>query len=827
MQTEFERQKTALSHAYSVNDRLALLRSLVRLNGGRLKLNNEALHLNSEELVALPRHGLIHEFGILRLVDERRDDRAPAGFWAAERLDVNLRRTFSDHTPDATLLRHTAFGSYRAAAQKSSLRALLTMPSGGGLMVCMPTGSGKSMIFQLDALGSRSRNPSSCVAVITPTVSLALDHVRALRTMSGLEKSAALTGDLKGTERDADLNAFRRGETPILLLSPEIALGSARQALLEAATDPEEKPQSLRAQLRTLFIDEAHIIESWGRSFRPDFQRLPALVAELRERNPALNVVLLSATLPPAARCILRSAYGHSGPWLEIDAAIPRYEHDLVIQAYGSSAERDLALDFVIDRAPRPMIVYTSLAVDPGGSGDDRVSAESLFRRLRMRGYDRIALFTGQVTDSRERQQIVADWAAERIDIVVATSAFGMGVDKPNVRTVVHACLPEGPARWYQEIGRAARDGHQGLAICLFTSSEHRQARDDVRTAYSQATSSWLTRDVAEARWNALFQRRSKVRWSGPNQQMRLDLDSVREDLRTRVGSDLNRNWNMSLLNLMQRAHVLEVLAIDEKVGGKAFWDVEIKEPTIFDKSASGVWDQIFELRNAEQQVAKAELDDFVRLMRRPEKQCIIRAVFEMLGERTVKYIAPCGRCPACRSSNVEPPHTIHSSGLERTWPEYQIGDVATDLPPGATLINPVDPTYETGLEQLIRRLATTGMEQFVAPDDHAGSVARLLSKLPVRYGFVLSHAELRNDPLAALALVPTAILLPFNGEMAARILSRLWQWIEEAHFMPLVVAARPDLRIRERRLDQILSRRAPYPEEVLDSLGSNRGATK
>ncbi|NKC23417.1 hypothetical protein HED50_22780 [Ochrobactrum oryzae] len=93
----------------------------------------------------------------------------------------------------------------------------------------------------------------------------------------------------------------------------------------------------------------------------------------------------------------------------------------------------------------------------------------------------------------RRTEKIVQDWARGDIDFVVATSAFGMGVDKANVRTVIHACLPESPSRYYQEIGRAARDGHQGLAIVLFTDTDGK-ALDDVKSAFSQATGSWLTR---------------------------------------------------------------------------------------------------------------------------------------------------------------------------------------------------------------------------------------------------------------------------------------------------------------------------------------------
>src|SRR3546814_20719183 len=121
---------------------------------------------------------------------------------------------------------------------------------------------------------------------------------------------------------------------PVLLLSPESALGAARDILLEAATPAGAKYASLNANLRTLVIDEAHIVESWGRSFRPDFQRLPALVAELRQLNPDLNVLLLSATLPPAARQVLRPAYVSSGPCLEMAPGPPPTEFACGVQLY-------------------------------------------------------------------------------------------------------------------------------------------------------------------------------------------------------------------------------------------------------------------------------------------------------------------------------------------------------------------------------------------------------------------------------------------------------------------------------------------------------------
>src|SRR5262249_35233673 len=153
--------------------------------------------------------------------------------------------------------------------------------------------------------------------------------------------------------------------------------------------------------------------ESWGRSFRPDFQRLPALLGDLRREDPSLRVVLLSATLPPAAKQELRRAYGTSGDWLEIDARTPRYEFDIVVQSYPGRDERQVAREHGVDWVPRPLSIYTTLVDDANG----------LYRRLKGRDYERIAVFTGE-TDVSARRNIVSDWATNRLEVVVATSAF-------------------------------------------------------------------------------------------------------------------------------------------------------------------------------------------------------------------------------------------------------------------------------------------------------------------------------------------------------------------------------------------------------------------
>ncbi|WP_374788842.1 DEAD/DEAH box helicase [Brucella oryzae] len=810
---------SGLRAAYGA-DRLALLRSLIRLSDGRLDLDRIGIVLTAEDTRELSRFGIECSRTVVRLAEEAVLNRDINHFRALAELDSRTRRVDDNCPPDAVLLRHTTHKSYRLQAQKSSISALLTMPDGAGLMVCMPTGAGKSLLFQIEALEQRRREPGSCVLVITPTVSLALDHQRTLSVMPGLENSRALTGTSTQAERDDrldTLNAFRRGDVPILFMSPELALGIGREHLLDAAASPDDKLAPLEGRLTTVVIDEAHIIESWGRTFRPDFQRLPSLIDELKTRQPKLKTLVLSATLPPAARRVLRSAYRRAGDWMEIDARKPRREFDIDINAFPTAQARDARLDYLIDRVPRPLIVYTTVASEMDETvafTENLTSAKAIFERQKRRGYRRIALFTGD-TGSEERKKIVQDWARGDIDFVVATSAFGMGVDKANVRTVIHACLPESPSRYYQEIGRAARDGHQGLAIVLFTDTDGK-ALDDVKSAFSQATGSWLTRKKAEPRWKSLFRSRSDVIWNSARVRFSVDLNALPEGSRSKRSSDYNRSWNMSLLNLLQRANAIQIVACDLSAS-KERSQIEVADLRLLEDNTSTAWDDVFDVRDQEQSEALQNVRSFSGIMRRPENTCILQSVFALLQEPDADLIEECGRCPHCRARGIMPPDSPHEHSLEGRW--RTTSAPTPGIPIGITIVAPDDPYIAANLDDLVLKLARGGVEQFITSCDLASTVATAIKDTTVEHGFVLPHETVVGCHAVHPAAVPTALIVRRHDERAEMLFKQAKKWVDDKLIEQLILVADPSMQMQGRRLDQVMSKRAPYNQSHLDRL--------
>ncbi len=818
----------ALKAAIAVGDRLALMREGARLSGGRFDLLKHGFVLSPGERDSLARFGLTEASGdAIRILDEDLDRIAP-GLNAALSLDPRTRQMFERAAPDAPLRRCVDHPAYTSVTQKAAIAALLTMPDAASLMVSMPTGSGKSLLFQLAPLWWRRTDPGACAIVIVPTIALADDHERTMRGIPGLEGSRALTGALPKSEREEILLAFRRGEVPVLFLSPEAVFGSAREGLINAATPPEDK-FGLQGRLMAVFVDEAHIIESWGRTFRPDFQRLPALIDALSALNPSLKTVLLSATLTPAARDVLKASYAR-GQFQELDARTPRYDFDLSVKAFHGETERRTALLEAIDRCPRPAIVYTT-RVD---------EADALFATLTgERQYSRASLFTGAITDGDTRRRIVKDWSEQRLDLIVATSAFGLGVDKADVRAVIHACLPETPARWYQEIGRASRDNHQGLGLALWTRTrpEERAARregaddddddwegrSDEDLARSLAGGGWLSRRKAEARWLALRASCAPTWDADGRRRLRLSLDAARDGLGRYTG-ERNRGWNRSLLNLLQRAGKIDIEAetpSEAPVQGASdlppTWDVVVRDDGLLSEGDawSSAWDEIYLVRDAEQRRAAGELDRFRRLLAGSDEGCLLRETYGLIEPEAD---APdCGRCSSCRGRGITPPSLLQPGGAETVW-DPNPGD-RVRLGGGLLVVAPLE---HGSLPARLGRLVSVGIEQIIARHELCGTVADMLAASSARFGFVQDLTDWMNNN-RILPNVPTAILA--EGADLLRVLRACEALAAERPDQTLILVADPDQVVNGRALYHLASKQAPIDEETLDELALPTGA--
>jgi ATP-dependent DNA helicase RecQ len=792
-------------------DRGVLLREAVRLCDGHLTLPEAGFSPKERQPEWLQRFGLSVRPGrdsrpsiALDLRPVNRLPRVPEELAAALRdtlqLDPRLRRFRQPTVADGALLRLSRHSEYQNPTQKAAIRALLTMPSGATLLASMPTGGGKSLLFQLGIRWWREQSKDSrpCAVVIVPTVALALAHAHALKEEPGLEGSEAFVGELSHSDRQDLLLRFRRGEVPLLLMSAEMALTSAREALLEAARPTSERSSVLRGHLQGLFVDEAHIIESWGRTFRPDFQRLPGLVQALRAKNPALRTVLLSATFGAEAHALLEKQYG-AGTFLSVVAGCPRTELDLIVQDFSDSAGRDAALLQVLDVLPRPTLVYTTRPKD----------AEEIARQLRQHGYTRLAVITGETAGS-DRGNVVRRWRAGELDLVVATAAFGMGIDKADVRAVVHACLPEDAARYYQEIGRAGRDGHQALALLLW-------ADEDETRAKSMSLGQLMKTEKAEERWWALVaDARSKSRLStAPDTgytRMTVDITLPRPG---RGEGSYNRQWNASLINQLQRygEGAVEVLSIDDD---RDHWTLDVKEGVLLD-AGEEAWTRLREfLAERPQEVAQAlqRHSEFRQALENRDEGCMLCAVFELV-EGDPPPLLPCGRCPNCRAEEAPPPSHFEFRGLDALWPS-----TAPTTHTGCILVHPDSPDFAQ-VDTLVRRLLHAGVRQFVVPAGTGPTFARVLKAFQGLEGLVLEIPYLTGSTHAGRwrpAPVRTALLMgaggpnPRSNEEAFRIALQ-----KHLDGPGLFVVAEPGLRLGGRAVGQVVSNRAPLAEAQLD----------
>lgn len=338
-----------------------------------------------------------------------------------------------------------------------------TVAEGRDVLAIMPTGGGKSLCYQLPALMR-----DGVTVVISPLIALMRDQVRALRE-AGVAAGALTSGNTQD-ETDAVFQALSQGELKMLYMAPERLASGGTVNLLR------------RAGVTAIAVDEAHCVSQWGHDFRPDYLRIGDL-------KRALDVPLAAFTATADAETraeIVTRLFDGAEPVTYL-RGFDRPNIRLAFQPKDSP--RKQLLSFVAARRGQSGIVYCA----------SRARTESLADALNADGHSAVAYHGGM--EAQPRREVEGRFQREDGLIVVATVAFGMGIDKPDIRWVLHSDLPKSIESYYQEIGRAGRDGDPAETLTLY-------GPDDIRfrrTQIDEGLADGSRKAADHARLNALL----------------------------------------------------------------------------------------------------------------------------------------------------------------------------------------------------------------------------------------------------------------------------------------------------------------------------------
>lgn len=575
---------------------------------------------------------------------------------------------------------------WRSPAQKEAAWTVLTTLPGATKIIALPTGAGKSLCFQL-----LPRFSSGLTLVIVPTIALAMDQrasaVKRLGKLPGINPLFFSAGDDSKAARD-DL---RNRRTRLIFASPEACVsGSLRETLDKHASD---------GWLENLVLDEAHLVQTWGAQFRVEFQVLAAKRTQwLAASKSRLRTFLFSATMTKECRRLLGELFCPEGKAEEFITQRFRPETKYFSREFISPSKQKEAVIEALWHMPRPAILYVT----------EKDEAEDFYRLLKESRFARIGCFHGD-TSQTERLRLLTGWKEDKIDLMVATSAFGVGVDKGDVRAVIHACYPENLDRYYQEVGRGGRDGWSCTSILMPTPKDRKTA-DGLCVKL-------LKPDKIQERWDSMFANKKDsggyLRYLLPLSVRRIGLVGVRT-------FNENVQWNKRLLLQLQRAKRLKLIdlkverAVSRNEDPEEWAEVEVIN---FQPNTR----RLGSIIAAERQ---EERDEFLRGQGEVEQllsqSCCAARIISSVYKIDASQRA-CGGCPWCRKHDYLP-RDCHKL-------EYPHSELSDQAPSGQMVEHchtPVKSSVRADFVDLIYRCVMKKglrLRQFFVPREHADLV--------------------------------------------------------------------------------------------------------
>ena len=626
----------------------------------------------------------------------------------------------------------TGFKYFKSNEQKVAVTGALRVPYGFSCLVSMTTGGGKSLITQTVAYQEKG-----LTIVIVPTVSLMMDQYRNATDIINSNVDDEIFYHHSESSLQKFYECLEKKTARILFVSPESLIKNKelRERIQKANSEK---------YLKNLVVDEAHIIIEWGSSFRIDFQCLDALRKNLLQDNKDIRTYLLSATYSDETIRQLKLFYADADNWIEIRCEKLRHETRFDIIKCDNYGEKNNKILEAIDLLPRPMIVYVKSPED----------AEKLKVRLLERGYFNIHTFTGN-TNNEQRLELIDKWKDGQFDLMIATCAFGVGVDKKNVRTVLHTYVPENPNKYYQEAGRGGRDGLPCLSSMIYTNQ-------DVDSAFN-FVSKVITTEKLIGRWFSMLNS-SKTQpllnskylidtYVKPDYNMDEEyIDSI---------SNQDVNWNVYVILFLRRNGLVTIDDI-QYVNNKYLFYISVNERKILSNNNDTVL-MIDNIRNNEWEKTEREFTLMKNNLSNVGKICW-SDMFTKIYRKTHDYCAGCNE--HTELTDFEDSKTLKKN-IDK--PLFEINEQVDTYMFGAKCMLTISKEYISNLHSYLKN----GVNVLVATDEIIASVRELQCKsetslLYCNYNDFMELVSLNKYFISGVI----AICLPDNIALQNKIVS-------------------------------------------------------